>query len=264
MSCPTPRNGHPCKSRRCPHCSVLWAGDWRISLFANFDAYSGPVQLVTITAPGQDALPWDRSRCTHPEGTPCGGKSGCAIDTEAAAAWNSEAPANWSRMHRAAAQRCRRRGMRLDVLGYVWQLQQRGALHLHVVVGLKTWANRHAARQYQLRLAAIATDYGFGFVDTKWSSAHGERVAAYVSSYLIVGHGKEGAVQAVVEMLNAPPRIVYVARKLTNVTGLTMRQLRRRRYLWRLWQAKLLAQCDEHLVDVLTGEIVAPCRILRL
>ena len=154
--------------------------------------------------------------------------------------------------------------MKLEMLGYVWQLQRRGALHIHVVLGVRTWANKHAARAYQLRLAEIAGHYGFGFVDRKWSSARGQRVAAYLSSYLVTGQGHEAAVQAVVNSEHAPPRPVYVARALTRVTGLTMRQLRRRRHLWRRWQEKSLVTCDSHLVDVFTGEVVAPASVLRL
>src|SRR4051794_32523295 len=228
MCCPTPRNGHPCKSRRCPHCSVLWAGDWRISLFANWDSYGGQVQLVTITAPGAGDLPWDESLCSHPAGAGCSARHGCVVQADALADWNAQAPGSWSRLHRASAQRCRRKGMQLHVLGYVWQLQRRGALHLHVVLGIKTPAARHAARAYQLRLAETATSYGFGFVDRKWSSAEGQRVAAYLSSYLITGTGRRAAVQEVVQSAQAPARPVYMARRLTSRTGLTMRQLRRR------------------------------------
>src|SRR5205807_3987330 len=100
---------------------------------------------------------------------------------------------------------------KLDVLGYVWQLQDRGALHIHVVVGLRTFANRHAARLYQLRLAEISGEYGFGFVDRKMSSAPAQSAAAYLSGYLITGHGNESAVKEVVRLEHAPARIVYVS-----------------------------------------------------
>lgn len=264
MECPTPRNGRSCKSRRCPACSVLWAGDWRISLFANWDAYKAQVQLVTVTAPGSDVLPWDESACSHGLGVPCSGKRGCQLRADELGRWNAAAPANWSRMHRAVAQRCRRRGMKLHVLGYVWQVQKRGALHIHVVLGLRTAANRHAARQYQLRLAAVSQEYGFGYVDRKWSSARGQRVAAYLSSYLITGHGRESAVQEVVKLDRAPARIVYVSRLLTDVTGYTMRTLRRRRYLWHLWQTKAAVLVDDWIVDVFTGECMARADVLKL
>jgi hypothetical protein len=265
MRCPTPRNGHPCHGRRCPECGRLWAGDWRISLHANWESYDGQVQLVTVTAPGADVLPWDTAQCDHPANVNCSGRLGCTIEAGALEAWNGEAQANWTRMHRTIAQKVRRKHPRqLHVLGYVWQLQKRGALHIHVVLGLKTPVNRHAARLYQLELAAASHRYGFGNVDRKMSSAHGHRVAAYLSSYLIVGKGGKASVQEAVSSPQAPPRIVYMARFLTQATGLTMRQLRRRRFLWRLWQQRQLALVDEHLVDVFTGEVVAPSSVLRL
>jgi hypothetical protein len=235
-----------------------------VSLFANWEAYSGPVALVTITAPGADVLPWDESRCTHPAGVPCSGRNGCQLEADALEAWNAAAPANWTKLHRAVSQRCRRRGQKLRLLGYVWQLQKRGALHLHLVVGLGTPAAMNAARQYQLALAERAGDYGFGYVDRKWSSARGQRVAAYLSSYLVTGRGRESAVQAVVQSEQAPARVAYMARFLTQATGLTMRQLRRRRFLWHQYQRRALCVDGGHLVNVETGEIVAPATVLKL
>lgn len=51
-----------CKRRICPNYAQLWAYDWRIVLLENLTAYAGKAVLYTLTPPGADVLPWDRSR----------------------------------------------------------------------------------------------------------------------------------------------------------------------------------------------------------
>src|SRR4051812_7284832 len=218
MQCPTPRNGHSCKSRRCPHCGLIWAGDVRRKLFANFGHYEGQVALISVTAPGQDVLPWD----------------GKFVDNDAARAWNLTAPRRWRDLHRQASQNVRRRMPRgaLQVLGRVWEYQKRGVLHVHVVVGVDKPINRHAAVLYTEQLKRLHEGKGFGYVDGKWSSYRGQNAAAYLSSYFIGGHGRKATVRETVTRPDVPSHVVYVASSLTTATGCTMRSLRRVRYLW--------------------------------
>jgi hypothetical protein len=218
MRCPTPRNGHPCKSRRCPQCGLVWAGDVRRKLFANFGHYEGQVALISVTAPGQDVLPWD----------------GKFIARDVARRWNRTAPARWRELHRTASQNVRRRLPRgsLEILGRVWEYQKRGALHVHVVVGVERPINRHAAQLYTQQLKRLTEAHGFGYVDGKWSSYRGQNAAAYLSSYFIGGEGRKATVRETVTRPDVPPHVVYVASSLTTATGCTMRSLRRVRYLW--------------------------------
>jgi hypothetical protein len=238
---------------------LLWAGDWRIVCFRNWDSYDGEVQLITVTAPGVDLLPWDEAQCTHPAGENCSGKKGCQVQEDRLAFWNLRARGNWSKMHRNVGRWTRYRCKRLELLGYVWQFQDRGALHVHLVVGVKTPANRHAAALYGQRLKEVSLEYGFGFVDTKFSSARGQRVAAYLTRYLIAGSGDSAKVQESVTHRHAPSRQVYVASRLTTRTHCTMRSLRRQRYMHVI---RKQLEAGDLVVDLDTGELL-PARPTR-
>src|SRR4051794_21894437 len=123
-----------CKSRKCSSCGQLWAGDQRKRLVGNLDSYAGPVWLCTITAPGKDRLAHDR------DGN---------VTWAAAYLWNKSAPFHRRRLHHRAAQETRRAtGRRASVLAWVWQYQQRGVLHVHIVLGVATAVERAAANAY--------------------------------------------------------------------------------------------------------------------
>lgn len=212
--CPKPRpGGHRCKSRRCPSCGVLWAGDTRRRLLANISAYDGPVALVTVTAPGKARLP----------------------NREAMWRWNTTAPARWRELHRAAAQIARRKHGKLTLLAWTWEYQRRGALHKHPVLGVKTARELAAAHTYVQALHDLAGVYGFGFVDR--GRAHGgkrslevipaERAGRYVAKYLspLDAAGKPTMSETVTRP-DVPPLVAYVSRTLTLQTGVTMRYLR--------------------------------------
>lgn len=255
-ACPRPRNGHPCKSRRCDYCGRLWAGDVRLKLFRNLDSYSGPVSLVSITAPGQDVLPWDESLCQHPGDESCSGKRGCQLVREHVQDWNRTAPKRWTRLNRRCAQAARRAFPRqLDLLAIVWEYQKRGALHVHIVVGLGSPVKMHAARHYVEELAGAAGQYGFGFVDRKMSSRPGQAAAAYLAAYFIEGEGRKASIRETVTADDVPSHVVYVARLLTSQTGVTMRTLRLRRVAYFRLQDGSWEITTAGLVDVDTGEL---------
>lgn len=235
LVCPTPRQGHRCKRRTCPACGRLWAGDTRQKLFINFIAYSGDAGLITATAPGADALPWDTQQCRHGPEEKCGGPKGCRVRFADARAWNEAAPANWRALHNAASQYARRRFPgQLKILGMAWEYHQRGVLHRHVVVGLATPMQRHAARVYGQRLKHLSRSWGFGNIDTKISARPSRESAAYLSSYFISGNGGKASIRETVMRKDVPPLVVYVSRELTKLTGCTMRSLRHDRYLFAL------------------------------
>lgn len=113
-----------------------------------------------------------------------------------------------------------------------WEFQGRGLLHRHVVVGADTFVRRQAARCYHQKLRELAPRWGFGFTDAKISGRPSRESAAYLSSYFISGKGDKASIRETVRRADVPPHVVYVSRELTTATGITMRSLRRNRYLW--------------------------------
>lgn len=218
-----------CKKRTCSSCGVLWAGDSRVKLLANVSAYGGDVVLVTVTAPGSDQLP-----------TP-----------QAMVAWNLSAPGRWRRLHQAARQAAIRRGHQVTVVSRTWEYQRRGALHVHVVVGVNSAREMAGAHAYAAELARLRGAHDFGFVDRGrrvggrrcLEVIPAERASRYVAKYLSpLGADGKPTLSETVTRRDVPPQVVHVSRRLTCKTGVTMRSLRWRRRCWM------------HRVDPLTGE----------
>ena len=154
---------HRHRARDCPGYSELWAGDVRVKIFAALRAYSdqvadtvtAQVRLLTVTAPGQEAgLYWDESKCAHLGPHRHSGPLGCRVQDAPALAWNDRAPEWWRSLHHEASQATLRRvGRRPRLLLRPWELQQRGMLHVHPVVGSSSASERAAADVYQQELA---------------------------------------------------------------------------------------------------------------
>ncbi len=243
-----------CRSRKCPSCGVLWAGDTRVKLLANIEAYAGDVALVTVTAPGADELPWDSEALARGERV---------VERWAARRWNKQARHEWRAMHRKASQRAarayRRMASDLDleiaeqagpfrvppwrIVARSWEFQRRGVLHVHVVVPMATSLERMASQVYAEALDEFREAHGFGFVDRGKRSRSGAvwrrslevvpqvRAARYLAKYIasVEGGGKLGLSETV-RHADVPPHVTYVSRGLTTATGVTMRTLRLRRY----------------------------------
>jgi hypothetical protein len=225
-ACPTPRRigrqALRCRSRKCPTCGQLWAGDTRTRVLVNVQAYGGDVALGTITAPGKEVVP----------------------DRAAIREWNLTAPERWTSLHRAARQAAlRETGTAPTMVVWSWEYQRRGALHKHFILGLETARERAAAHAYMLALDRLRHQHGFGFVsDTrrsgKWRWAgpqviSKERASRYVAKYL-AKRNEDGSLEVseTVTHHDVPPLVVYVSRRLTDCTGVTMRSLRRRRLVF--------------------------------
>jgi hypothetical protein len=129
-------------------------------------------------------------------------------------------------------QAVRRHGVRPVLLARVFEKQRRGVLHVHPVLGFKTPAERHAAHLYALYLAELAGQYGFGFSERKLASRSPRRVAAYLSSYFVAGKKSKLSLQESVMAPDMPRSIIHVSTVLTQATGVTMRELRFRRFVW--------------------------------
>lgn len=233
---------HSCKARRCPGYGPLWAGDQRRKLFDNLSAFEDLVRvrdaavvMFAVTAPGADSLPWDRAHCRHLGAHRCSGDLGCRVERGAAKEWNRTAPDRWRALHRRASIATTRlygSGDGLWMLSRVWEKQARGVLHVHPVFACATPRQRGAAEYYLGRLDAWAREYGFGFVSRKFRPQPARGAAAYLSAYFCHGKKKKMNLRESVTTPDMPRSIVHVSSRLTQATGITMRELRFRRFVW--------------------------------
>jgi len=213
--------------------------------------------MTTITGPGAaDGLPWDEDACAHLGRHRHSGKHGCRVRSDVAEWFNASAAHRLSRLHKAAYQRTvRTHGYgRLSRLAYAPELHDRGVIHWHVVLAASTPAERRVAGYYVAQLAKLAPLYGYGFVDRGRRHRGGARdlepipadvAAAYISKYLT--KTDRGGLRELVVAGLAPPRVAYVARRLTDETRCTMRTLRRRRYVYALWRVSLSCRTVDSL-----------------
>lgn len=245
LTCPTPfevgiryeRMQVPCGRRRCDVCGRVWLGDARQVIGAAMAAHGGAVAVVAITAPGQDVLPFgpDGRTCAEPE----------------LSAWNDSAPSRWSWWWAWCSQRPRRIAKRAGewwgLLAKVWEAQERGALHLHLVFPYGTPAEREATDDVIRALDGSRETAGFGFIDRgvlqrdengqrvrKLVPIAPERAAGYVAKYLTdSGKGARG-IAALAKTTTVRGPLMFAARRLTSQSGKTMRSLRARRavYSW--------------------------------
>jgi len=124
----------------------------------------------------------------------------------------------------------------------VWELQARGVLHVHPVLGYESAAQMAGARAYLARRAILAPRYGFGFVHSKRElvkAMPAQNAAAYLASYFVRGRRGKTALWESVQSSAMPRSIIHVSTKLTMRTGCTMRTLRVKRLLFVLWGISL-------------------------
>jgi hypothetical protein len=113
-----------------------------------------------------------------------------------------------------------------------------------------TARQRAGARSYVARLAELAPQYGFGFVERKVKPQPAVSAAAYLSAYFVKGRRGKATLWESVRSAAMPRSIVHVSVRLTQETGCTMRLLRLARYVWVIWSLTLsgveLRLIDEH------------------
>jgi hypothetical protein len=200
----------------------------------NLRHYGDRVVMLSLTAPGVDRLPWDRSRCRRKAPHTCSGRRGCVVEEQAADAWSSSAPARWAELRQAARRVCRYRGQVPTLLARVWEPQKRGVPHLHAVLGVATAAEEQAARAFLAELARLAPVYDFGLEgldDDHFNPVEPDKVARYVASYLTGRRGKKGTIRENIADPRMPRSLLWVASHLTRETKVTMRLLRRARWV---------------------------------
>jgi hypothetical protein len=277
----------------CPRYGQLWAGDWRRVLYDNLGRCDvltpgklpAMAVMLAVTAPGArhvwnpatgeiicEGLPWDLAWCAHLGEHRCSGPLGCRVELVKAADWNRTADARWSKLHRAVAGWVRRRcgNDALVMLTRGLELQKRGVKHAHPVLLATTPRQRHAVELYAKRMSERAPFYGFGYVERKVKPQSCKGAAAYLSSYFVTGKkGKTTLQETVQHPAMRRSRLLWMTPKLTQATGVTMRELRFRRFVWFRFGsllamggewidvARRLAEIERELGRPLTGDELA-------
>jgi hypothetical protein len=162
-----------CKRRGCPRCQPNWAMDWFRINRLNLEHYGGPVVMVTITAPGEDRLPWDEHHCRKRREHKHYGPNGCRVQQRIAREWADMLSWRWAQLRGAARLETRRKlrtsdgelGPAPSLLLRAYEPQKRGVPHLHIVLGYGTLAERDAAHVFVGELKRLAGRHDFGFAD---------------------------------------------------------------------------------------------------
>jgi hypothetical protein len=209
----------------------------------NINAYGGNVILVVVTAPGADeGLPWDSDQCSLEGQHRHGGNRGCCVVRDLATEWNESSSERYARMWKAASIEAdrwlRRRGFRGMLprrVANAWAPQQRGVWHVHEALPAKSSLELQWSRMVVRFIRRNSRRYGWGNIDRsalrKAVGAVGRdgTVAARYLARNTAGYLTENAGGVAL-----PGRRLrsYVSRRLTTQTGVTMRNLRRVRYLF--------------------------------
>jgi hypothetical protein len=225
---------------KCAPCAAIKRGDVRAVARSGVpDNIVGMVALLTLTAPGRDVLPWDTDLCGHGPGE-CSGKRGCVVQAHPAMVWHRSLPRRWSWFVTYVRRMC---GQVEFFKVYEWQ--ERGALHVHVLARLPVGCSGALFRQ---ACKSAARRWGFGpQCDVRWLPAgsvetevrpgvvaRSPRIAAagYVAKYCSKGYDSLGHV----EMLNTTTGEIYDVRlrpwSASRSWGDTMAVCRQRRIAW--------------------------------
>jgi hypothetical protein len=249
--------GRTCKRRSCRICGQRWARNVYVVLSRNLDCV-GAVVMVTLTAPGEDVLPWDRELCTHGPGVDCAGKRGCKVQARALREWAGGGPAyvtddgveygrggdvaqwRWKQAHDVA----RKAAPDARLLARVWEPQRRGVPHLHVILAAGRPCDRIAANAYARALVAAAPRYGWGPQHRIGKPQSGADAARYLASYLTGRNSRKASIRENIADRRLPSSLVYVSADLTRITGVTMRRLR----LVRWFRAATRGRCGYPVV----------------
>lgn len=219
--CEKPLWREQCYNSRCSTKSAAHMKRQAMRVRLNLEQFRGDVAMVTVTGPGADILPWD----------------GKTVHSETAWAWNYTAFERWAKLRDIASRYASRKtkGVRSGILVVVPELQSRGVLHFHIVLGAETARERAWAATFVAGLRKNATSHAFGrqvdFHRSSWGPVRDRGVASYVSklgAYITKSHG----LRDLWEGHDLPGRAFYVSRRLTEQTGLTVRNLRRRSKYW--------------------------------
>lgn len=227
-----PRRCETGSAAKCQHCSTLKAGDLAAIARSGFtDRPCDRASMLTLTAPGADVLPWDLSQCIHGPEVACSGKVGCVVDADALARWHATLPRRWSDfvtdLRRLLARPVGRGAVALPVdvqFMKVYELQSRGALHIHALVRLVGVCSQ---RRYKAAVRLLARRHGFGSqfdISAIEAASEGQvaRSGRYVAKYVVKACDAIGSVRMVDgdgQVCSRSPRVWSASRRW----GLTMK-----------------------------------------
>lgn len=253
--CPTPSpyNGAFCRRRRCPYCGAAWVRTWESVSRLNLEHYAGPLVMITVTPPGRQVLPWSCGR-NHVHSP----KHGCRVKDDAAELWSSDVVKRLASLRDAARIAVKRAGLPVDRLWLerVWEPQQRGVPHAHIVAGAGTADELAAVERFVAELRRLAPSYGFGTQLDVTRPMPAAEVARYLAGYLLGRSGRKGTVRANLADPRMPRSLIYLSRSLTRETGMTMRRMRVVRWIFAARAGKV------HTWPALYGEeLLTVCRV---
>jgi hypothetical protein len=236
-----------CRRRTCPGYVKTWLRHQKRRVTENMGAFGqgstvAQSTMYTITAPGKWGvrnaagettyrLPFVPARCKRVGPHTCSGEIGCRVDPVAAEKWNETAFARRRQLHRAAyARTVRKHGTGVcRALVVVPEMQARGVLHFHGIIGAESAAEMAAGITYLEALRDLAGDYGFGQVHLGNGWHGGSHAAGYASKAVkYIGKGSAAGtwLEKAVVAGEIPSRAIDVAPHLVKRTGVTMRLLR--------------------------------------
>jgi hypothetical protein len=210
------------------------------------DVHAGPHVSFVVTAPGADRLPWDETLCGWRGPHRHDGRAGCRCSAPELGAWHEHAEENWTRLLQVVQQRIDREfGRRAPVIVRVWEPQERGAWHLHVVVSVKGGGGEVVALRFGAHLRSEAGRLGFGdvlgfgLVDrsgriNRKVYSKGRSTGRYLAGYFVDDptSRKPSLLESVRQAWWTPRRVAWVSPKLTARSGITMRVMRLSRRWW--------------------------------
>lgn len=196
----------------------LRLGDYRRVLLAGLGVVNHPVALVTITPPGDAALPPDAASYRL---------------------WNRTAARKWKQLDCRVKGRMRRAGLPVPVLlARVAQRQKRGLDHLHLVFRVGSLDERRSLEVYVSHLKELHAEYVFGFVDDpfKKRGPAGRTMvfedASIAGRYLTRYLTESPQLVNLLDARDASFRPLWVSPSLTMVSKVTCTRLRRCRHAW--------------------------------
>ncbi len=233
----------------------------------NITHFGGNVILVALTAPGTDeGLPWDPDRCFVEGLHRHRGDHGCRVVRDLADEWNESASERYARMWKAASFEAdrwlRRRGYRGQLprrVANAWAPQQRGVWHVHEALPARSALELQWSRLVVRFVERNSRRYGWGNVDRnplRKAAAGVGRDGTVAARYLARNTAGYLAGNAGGAALPGRRLTSYVSRRLTTETGVTMRNLRRVRYLFVVIRERL------PLPDWPTGELEVVWRLV--
>lgn len=173
------------RSSRCVPCSALKRGDVAAIGRSGWMGHGKSLgYFTTLTAPGADVLPFDRSKCTHSDTVKCSGELGCVCEAGELDRWHDGIGLRWSHFVTDLRRVLGRRWPSCTVeFCKTWETQTRGALHAHAMVRVDGAPVSQRAFRAAVRLCAGRNGFGRRF-DVQGVDLRDSRAVAMTAGYV--------------------------------------------------------------------------------